>query len=63
MLKAGLEIGDVCISFQISIDTVYLPAGFILLYVSIFKNFDVFELITVVVGNVILYSAANEVPS
>ena len=63
MLKAGLEIGDVCISFQISIDTVYLPAGFILLYVDILNNSDVFELITVTVGNVILYSTANAVPS
>ena len=63
MLKEGLEIGAVCISLQTSVDTVYLPAGFILLYVDILKNSDVFELITVTVGNVILYSTANAVPS
>ena len=63
MLKEGLEIGAVFISLQTSIDTIYLPAGFTLLYVSIFKNSDVFELITVAVVNIILHSATNVFPS
>lgn len=63
MLKEGLEIGAVFISLQTSIDTIYLPAGFTLLYVRVFKKSDVFELITAAVGNIVLHSAANAVPS